>query len=99
MKVRWTRHALSQLTAIYEYIASDSPTYALGMVDRITARSKQLVEFPASGWQVVEYQHPEIREFVESPYRVIYRTRPDEVVVLSVIHGARELPPQPPLDG
>ncbi len=96
MKVVWTQAALSQLSGIYEYIANDSQRYARVMVDRITSRSKQIGSFPESGEIVAEYADPTIREVVEGPYRLIYRTEPQRVAVLAVIHGARLLPPTPP---
>jgi plasmid stabilization system protein ParE len=95
MKVLWTATALRHLTDIYEYIARDSTRYAKRMVDRITARSKQIATFPESGAMVAEYGDPRIREVIEGPYRVIYRTDPDALVVLAVVHGARLLPLDP----
>ena len=47
---------------------------------------------------VVEYADPTIREVIEGPYRLIYRTRSESVQVLAVIHGARILPPERPLE-
>ncbi len=41
---------------------------------------------------VAEYAPEDIREIFEKPYRIIYRTLPDRVDVLAVIHGARRLP-------
>lgn len=68
------------------------------MVDRITSRSKQIGLFPESAQIVPEYERPNIREVIEGPYRVIYRTESNRVVVLAVIHGSRLLPPTPPGD-
>ncbi len=96
MRVLWTRTATGHLTDIYEYIAGDSRRYAKRMVDRITARSKQIAAHPESAPVVAEYGDPAVREVLEGPYRVIYRIQPDAVVVLAVIHGARLLPPEPP---
>ena len=96
MKVLWTRTAVGHLTEIYEYIAGDSIRYAKRMVDRITARSKQIASHPESGPMVAEYGDPTIREVLEGPYRVIYCVESDAVVVLAVVHGARLLPPEPP---
>lgn len=45
MKVHWTESAEAHLDAIYAYIAQDSQTYALRMVDRITKRSQQIGSF------------------------------------------------------
>lgn len=75
-------------------IARDSHTYAGRMIDRLTARSKQLAAFPVSGAVVPEYEDPDIREVIEKPYRIIHRVRADQVDVLAVIHGARLLAPE-----
>ncbi|MCG8448297.1 MAG: type II toxin-antitoxin system RelE/ParE family toxin [Pirellulales bacterium] len=92
MKVVWSENAIAHLTDIFEYIARDSERYASRMVDRITSRSKQIGFAPESGQVVQEFEHPQVREVIEGPYRVIYRVESDHIVVLSVIHGARELP-------
>jgi toxin ParE1/3/4 len=60
MKVHWTDTAEAHLDAIYAYIAQDSKTYALRIVDRITKRSQQIGEFPLSGRKVPEYEHDQI---------------------------------------
>lgn len=96
MKVTWTRHARAELTAIHDYIAASSPKYALAMVDRITRKSQGLAQYPRMGSVVVEYGDPDVRELIEYPYRIIYRLRSNRIDVLSVIHGARELPRQAP---
>lgn len=97
MNVQWTSAAIAHLVAIHEHIARDSPRYASRMVDRITARTRQIGTFPRSGQSVPEYRDPAIREVVEGPYRVIYEVADRDVRVLAVIHGARLLPPRPPV--
>lgn len=92
MKVHWTDHALAQLESIHEHIAQDAPTYATRVVDRITRRSEQVSAFPQSGRRVPEYHADDIREVVESPYRLIYRIKEDQIDVLAVLHGAQEPP-------
>jgi toxin ParE1/3/4 len=99
MTVRWTNSAIAHLMAIHEHIAHDSPRYASRMVDRITARTRQIGSFPLSGQTVPEYRNPAIREVIEGPYRVIYEVSGNDVRVLAVIHGARLLPQQPPQSG
>lgn len=91
MKVHWTDTAEEHLDAIYAYIALDSPEYAKRMVDRITRRSQQIANFPLSGRKVPEYNLEQIREVIEDPYRIIYHIKPDQIDVLTVIHGARNV--------
>ena len=92
MRVHWTENAIGHLVNIYEYIAINSPTYGRRMVDRIPRRSEQIAEQPLSGRKVPEYESEDIRELIETPYRIIYRIKPDQIDVLAVIHGARLLP-------
>jgi toxin ParE1/3/4 len=95
MKVLWTEAALRQLVQIHEYIAQDSPRYAVAMIDRITRRSEQCRQFPLMAGKVPEYDRDDIREVLEYPYRIIYRVLPKQVDILAVIHGARRLPNAP----
>ena len=87
MTVHWTDTAQDHLDAIYAYIAQDSPEYALRMVDRLTRRSQQIAEAPLSGRRVREYDMDQIREVIENPYRI----KPDQIDVIAVLHGARNV--------
>jgi toxin ParE1/3/4 len=91
MKVLWTQTAQDHLDAIYAYIAQDSPEYALRIVDRLTRRSQQIADMPLSGRRVPEYEMDQVREVVERPYRIIYHIKPDQIDVVAVLHGARDI--------
>jgi len=91
MKVHWTNTAEGHLDGIYAYIAQDSPEYARRMIDRLTRRSQQIALFPLSGRPVPEYEIEQIREVIESPCRIIYYIKPDQVDILAVIHGAQNI--------
>ncbi len=92
MKVVWTATAISHLTDIYEYIAGDSERYALRMVDRITARTKQISTAPELGQLVPEFKDTNIRQVIEGSYRIIYRVESQRSEILAVVHGARDKP-------
>ncbi len=93
MKVVWTDTAVEHLSSIHEYVAQNSPTYALRIVDRLTRRSRQIAQFPYSGRSVPELDLPQVREVLEGPYRIIYRIRTaDRVDVLAVLHSAQQTP-------
>jgi toxin ParE1/3/4 len=98
MTVYWTRNAKAELRAIHDYIAQNSPRYAQGMVDRITRKTQQLASQPQLGAIVPQYSEASIRELLVYPYRILYRTAASRVEVLSVVHGARQLPPDVPTD-
>ena len=57
-------------------------------------RSEEVAEFPLSGRMVPEYETHDIREVIESPYRIIYRATPERIDVLAVVHGTQMLPPE-----
>src|SRR4051812_3096766 len=92
MKVVWTDAAVAQLEAIHDYVAQTSPEYARQIIDRLTKRSIRIAAFPFSGRMVREYELKEVREVIESSYRIIYLIKEGEqqIEVLAVIHGARE---------
>jgi len=92
MKVHWTDGAKSRLKLIEEHIARDAPYVASQTIRRLILRSRQIGELPYSGRKVPEYDHTEIREVLERPYRVIYRIRPSQVDILTVMHYRQLLP-------
>ena len=96
MIVYWTHNAKRELRAIYDYIAQNSVRYARGMVDRITRRTQQLATLPELGAIVPEYSDQSIREVLAYPYRILYRIGASRIEVLSVVHGARQLPADVP---
>ena len=96
MRVEWTRNAISDLTSIYERIESDSPQYAVAVVDRITRRTEQIASFPLSGHMVPEYQREDIREIIEYSHRILYHVGDSAVSIITLIHGAHPLPDTPP---
>ena len=98
MKVFWTKHALTQLDSIYEFVAQDSPHYARQLADRLTGRTVQLGQFPYSGRMVPELAEPTVREVFESSYRLIYIVQKGEIRVLTILHSAMNFPEELELD-
>ncbi len=43
------------------------------------------------GRPVPEADREDIRELIFQGYRIIYRTKPDQVQIITVIHGSRNL--------
>ncbi|MBS0193621.1 MAG: type II toxin-antitoxin system RelE/ParE family toxin [Proteobacteria bacterium] len=74
MKVVWTHRAKARLHPIHHYIAKDQPLNADRVVDRLTSRVTQLAEHPRSGRIVEGYRREDLRELIEAPYRIIYRS-------------------------
>jgi toxin ParE1/3/4 len=89
MKVYWTEPAEAHLAAIHNYLSRTSVLYADRMVERITARTKQIADFPRSGTVVRQAEELEIRAVFEGPYRILYVVGSGHVEVLGVLHGRR----------
>ena len=70
---------------------SKSAEYAIRTIDRLTRRSQQIADFPLSGRSVTEYDMDQVREVIETPYRIIYHIKPDQIDVLAVIHGSQDI--------
>jgi len=96
MKVVWSPLALERVVEIGEYIARDRPNAAADWVAGISAAVRPLARFPKSGRLVPESARTDLREIIYGSYRVIYRTDPDKVVVLTVRHTRQELRPDDP---
>ena len=90
--VGWTAQALDDLESVCLYLARDAPRIAQLFAARAFDATDRLSEFPLLGRIVPELGREEIREVFVYGYRIIYRYRRDEVVVLTVHHGARVLP-------
>ena len=91
MRVHWTDTAQAHLDAIHAYIVQDSAEFAIRTIDRLTRRSQQIADFPLSGRRVPEYEIDQIREVIETHYRIIYYIKSDQIDVLAVIHEARNI--------
>jgi toxin ParE1/3/4 len=95
IEIRWTPQAADDLQAIHDFIARDSPRYARAEVERIVAAVDQLEVFPQSGRVVPEHRREDVRELIERPYRIVYRTRSEAVIILMIFRASRLIPSLP----
>ena len=92
MKVVWTDRAKARLRQIHTYVPRDQPLNADRLVDQLTRRVEQLVEQPRSGRMVEKYQREDLRELIESSYRIIYLIRDGRIDIVTVRDNRRVLP-------
>ena len=90
MKVFWTKHALTQLTDIYEYIAKDSKIYAKKVVDIITKSTANLEAYENLGRIVPEINKVNFREIIQGNYRIIYKIKSNRIDILTIIHTSQD---------
>jgi len=96
MKIEWTQPALVDLESIRDYISRDSEYYAARFIERIIEAVERLEKLPKMGRSVPEAEEANIRELLLHTYRVIYRVEADRILVLTIIHGARDLSQRSP---
>lgn len=90
MKVRLSAEARQDLIAIGDYIARDNPSRALSFVQELAARCASLASTP-SGYPIVpRYEAKAIRRCLHGNYQIFYRVDGDLVLVVRVLHGARD---------
>lgn len=90
-KIIWSFEAVSDLDALAEYIAKDSPFYAAAFIQEALEAGYSLFEFSERGRIVPELCHPNIREILVRDYRLIYHIQEASITILAFIHGARDL--------
>ena len=92
--VLWTEAAARDLVNIVEYIAVDSEAGAEKVKSRIHKKAESLKSVPNRGRIVPELAVHGLsawRELIVKPYRLVYRFDKDEVYVLGVFDGRRDL--------
>ena len=92
MRLTWSDVAEADLDNLYDYIARDVPYYAEQFVDRLIEAISILKDNPRLGRRVPEAEEREdVRELIFQSYRIIYLVEVDQVHILTVIHGSRDL--------
>jgi toxin ParE1/3/4 len=91
VKILWSPTAVSDLEAIRDYFAEDSPTAGRKVATRIRESVNRLVNFPLSG---KAGRVPETRELVipGTSYIAAYTIQGDEVRIAAALHGKQSWP-------
>ncbi len=94
--LRRTLIAESDLRDIWHHIAQDNPSAADQLLRAIGDLCVRLAELPGMGRLRPELGGG-IRSFAHGSYVVFYRHAGDEVLILRVLHGARDIGGQTPI--
>lgn len=89
-KVDWLPAALDDLDAACAFVARESPSYAATLARVVLDKAHELSEFADRGRVVPELRAERLRELFVHRYRLVYRVEETAVVVLAIIHGARD---------
>ena len=86
-----TESARADLREIRAYIAKDNPGAARRVVERLRTQARKLAETPGIGRSRKDLR-PDLFSFPVGRHVLFYRPQPDGIVLVRVIHGARDLP-------
>jgi toxin ParE1/3/4 len=89
-----TQTAEDDTDEIILYIAEDNTTIALKILDRLQKAINSLKYFPERGRRVPELLDKNIKEYrelIETPWRIIYKAENNDVHVITVIDGRRNV--------
>jgi toxin ParE1/3/4 len=90
-EVVWIEPALSDLDAIADYIALETPPAAAALVQRVFGHLEQLEGHPESGSRPPELENSRYRQILEPPCRVFYRFDGERLYILHVVRSERLL--------
>ena len=89
-KIVRTPAAVRDLAAITDYIAADNLTAALGFYDEIDRLLTMVAQYPEMG-EAVDQLSPGLRRFTHGNYVLFYHDVDDEIELIRVLHGARDI--------
>jgi len=90
-RVQRTEQAELDLVEIWSYIADDNPDAADRLLAEIDEVCATLADAPHAG-RLREDLATNLRSLPVGNYVVLYRPRADGIIVIRVLHGARDMP-------
>jgi toxin ParE1/3/4 len=90
MQVLFTPAAQQSLQEIYDYIAEDNPGKAKEFIQHLKKQCGVLAENPRMGRARPELQET-LRSFPVSPYLIFYKALKESLLIVNIIHGARDI--------
>lgn len=95
MLITWRDLAVEDLTKTYDWLEQESSCSGERLLDSVEATIDLLLDNPRAG-RVREFECQvvqDIRSLVLDglPYVIFYRAHPDELEIVRLLHGARDL--------
>jgi toxin ParE1/3/4 len=89
-RLAFTPAARDDLLAIGAYIAEDDPVRADSFIAELEVKARQTTERPGS-FPAREDISAGLRAAVHGRYLLLFREMDDEVLIVRIVHGARDL--------
>jgi len=91
MRVVITAAAKADLLAIRRTIEPHNPVRAVSFVEELLDRCQASAETPRAYSLVSRYERFGIRRCVHGDYLIFYRLQPEQIEVIHVLQGARDI--------
>ncbi len=89
-RVIWAPRAQEALDEALAFVAQDSPTGALRILEQALSAADSLSTLSERGRIVPEVSQANLREVFVFRYRLLYEVHPDLVRIVAFLHGARD---------
>lgn len=93
-QVVWAKVAENDLTNIIEYIAEDSTSNALKILNKIKEKASNLYHSPKRGRvkpELGDFGIFQYRELIMPPWRIIYRIAEEKVFILAILDSRQNI--------
>ena len=86
MELKWTSKALSDLTRLYEFLASVNQPAAAKAIQKLTEAPIILLSNPRIGEQFFEFAPREVRRLLVGHYEIRYEIQGSFIYILRLWH-------------
>jgi toxin ParE1/3/4 len=91
MRLIITPLAEQDLEAMGDYIAADNPTRAVSFIRELRAQCQRIASNPP-GYRLRPELGDDNRACAHGSYVIFFVATPEEVTIIRVLHGARDIP-------
>jgi toxin ParE1/3/4 len=89
-ETRFADEAAADLERIGDWIAGSNPIRAVTFVDELDERCRHLTDMPQAYPSVPRHEGSGLRRVPHGNYLIFYRVESDVVVIVRVLHAARD---------
>ncbi len=90
MNLRFSLQAAEDLESIGDFIAEDNPARANSFVEELQERCQEMSRHPTAFPLRAELE-PGLRIGVHGKYLIFFKSTDEEMLVVRILHGARDL--------
>ncbi|HEX2955579.1 MAG TPA: type II toxin-antitoxin system RelE/ParE family toxin [Chitinispirillaceae bacterium] len=90
----FAKSAALDLMSIYNYIAEESSSKAVKIIQKLESKINKLIILPEQGRVVPELEKFNVliyREIIENPWRIIYKDELNTILIIVILDGRRNI--------